>query len=417
MLNYEKLVEDMHSGCKPRAAWRLGIEYERFAFNRADGSPLPYDGTPGIRALLENFAARYGWSLKYEGDHPIGLQKGQKTITLEPGGQVEYSGSPLPDLDAVVQECDDYLRSMAAVADEMGIGFTAKGFPPTWRRADIQWMPKERYGIMRPYMEKVGQFGIDMMGRTCGTQINIDFDSEQDMINKFRVALAFQPAINALMANSRMVEGKDSGYASYRGHVWTDTDKARSGFLPFVFAPDMSFARYVDYALDVPMYFVRRDGHHINVAGQSFRDFMDGKLRGFEGQYPTLEDWHDHLTTLFPDVRLKKYLEMRGPDSHEPEMVYAMAAFWTGILYDEETLRQAVSLIEKNPAMIAPAIRGNVARLGLGTAMPDTEWATICDFAAEITGLAARGLPRHAHLLQPFQFLCADCAEPRRRVI
>ena len=418
MLTYDDLVRDMEAGCKPRADWRVGIEYERFAYNLATGVPVAYEGTPGIRHLLQSYAARYGWIIKYEGDHPIGLQHDNQTITLEPGGQVEYSGSPLPDLDAVVTEGNSYLQNMAVVADELGIGFMAAGFPPVWSREDVQWMPKERYGIMRPYMEKVGSLGVDMMGRTCGAQINVDFSSEADMIKKFRVALTVQPAIIALMANSRMVEGKDSGFASYRAHIWTDTDKARSGFLPFVFAPDMSFARYVDYALDVPMYFIRREGRHIDVAGQSFRDFMAGKLPGFEGEYPDLEDWHDHLTTLFPDVRLKKYLELRGPDSHEPEMVYAMAAFWTGILYDDAVLDEVAALVAAFPDLIAPGVRADVARMGLSTALPGTKWRDLCDFSATMLDFAEKGLHHNRNLLLPFrQKLAENCAAPRKQAI
>lgn len=414
MLTYNDLVNDMRAGCKPRKDWRIGIEYERFAYAQETGAPLPYDGTPGIRHLLQSYAARYGWKIKYEGENPIALEHDMQTITLEPGGQVEYSGSPLATLAEVRAEGDAYLQNMAVVADELGIDFMAVGFPPVWKREDIHWMPKGRYAIMRPYMERVGTLGVDMMSRTCGAQINLDFESEADMIRKFRVALALQPVIVALMANSRTIEGRDSGFATYRAHVWTDTDNARSGFLPFVFSPDMSFARYVDYALDVPMYFIRRDGQYKDVSGQSFRAFMDGRLPGHEGEYPAMSDWHDHLTTLFPDVRLKKYLEFRGPDSHEPDMVYAMAAFWTGIIYDENALAAAERLVETNPALLDTGIRADVPRLALRTKLPGTKWPDLCALAAETLDISRKGLHGDADLLLPFDRIVAQGCPARK---
>lgn len=414
MLTYDDLVNDMRAGCKPGKDHRIGIEYERFAFARATGAPLAYEGTPGIRALLETFAGRYGWDIKHEGPNPIALQLGGKTITLEPGGQVEYSGSPLPGMRAVVAEAEDYLRKMDDVAADLGIGFMTTGFPPEWRREDIHWMPKGRYKIMRPYMEKVGTLGVDMMSRTCGAQINLDFSSEADMVRKFRVALGLQPVVNAIMANSRMVEGKDSGYASYRSHIWTDTDKDRSGFLPFVFDDDMGFARYVDYALDVPMYFIYRDGGYIDVSGQSFRAFMAGKLPGHEGAFPTLSDWHDHLTTLFPDVRLKKYLEFRGPDSHQPAMVYAMAAFWTTLIYNDAALSDAEQIVMNTPALRDPAIRGNVARMALSTPLPGTLWPDLCSLAGDVLEIAHKALSADADLLLPFQHIVAKNCPTRK---
>jgi glutamate--cysteine ligase len=417
MLTYDDLVNDMRSGCKPRKDWRIGIEYERFAYAAATGAPLPYDGTPGIRALLEKFAALHGWTIKYEGENPIALEHGQQTITLEPGGQVEYSGSPLATLPEVVAEAETYLRNMDDAARPLGIGFTAKGFPPEWARADIHWMPKGRYKIMRPYMEKVGALGVDMMSRTSGAQINLDFDSETDMVRKFRVALGLQPVAIALMANSRMVEGRDSGFESYRAHIWTDTDKARSGFLPFVFDADMGFARYVDYALNVPMYFIRRGGAYVDVSGQSFRAFMDGKLLGHEGEYPSLSDWHDHLSTLFPDVRLKKYLEFRGPDSHDPDMVYAMAAFWTGLIYNDAALAAAERIIIDNPALLAPATRGNVARMGLRTPLPGTNWPDLCALAGDVLEISRKALHADADLLLPFARIVAQSCPSRKIAI
>lgn len=425
MLTYDDLVNDMKAGCKPRADWRMGLEYERFAFAETSGGPLPYDGVPGIRVLLESFAARDGWQIVYEGDNPIALQKDMRSVSLEPGGQVEFSGSPLATTAEAQAEMDAFLQAMGMVADELGIGFLTRGFHPVWTRADVQWMPKGRYAIMRPYMERVGMLGVDMMGRTCGAQINLDFSSEADMVRKFRVAIGLQPVVVALMANSARVDGRDSGYASYRAHVWTGTDAARCGFLPFVFEDDMSFARYVDYALDVPLYFIKRGEGYIDVAGESFRAFMDGTLPGHEGLTPTLADWRNHLGTLFPDVRLKHYLEFRGPDSHTPEMVYAMMAFWTGLIYDNAALDKAHDLLRRYPALIAQSVRTDIPRDGLRTALPDTPWPHICALAADMVDLAAEGLmrqpqegPRAAALLEPFRRkISENCPTHRKSAV
>lgn len=387
MLTYDDLVNDLKAGCKPRANWRIGLEYERFAFNLQTGAPLPYDGTPGIRILLEAFASRHDCEKYEEGGFLIALQKNGMTVTLEPGGQVEYSGSPLRTLREAREEMDVFCRSMDAVARELGIGFLAQGVHPSWRREDIPWMPKARYAIMRPYMQNKGRHGIDMMGRTCGAQINLDFSDEADMVKKFRVAMALQPVAAAIMANSPIVEGKASGYASYRSFIWIDTDPDRCGFLPFVFRDDMGFSPYVDYALDVPMYFIRRNGHYVDATGKSFRDFMAGKLPGHEGEYPALPDWHDHLTTLFPDVRLKKYIELRGADSGPPEMVCAMAAFWTGVLYDQAALDEAHAIVTRWPMERHAVLRETAMRSAL-------EDKTLAALACDMATLSREGLVR-----------------------
>lgn len=395
MLSYDQLVNDMAMGVKPRADWRIGIEYERFA--HVDGRPLPYDAAPGIRQFLLALAAAYEWRVVTEAGNPIALAHDGFTITLEPGGQVEYSGAPHADIHAAKDELERVVAQLDAVAARLGIGFMACGFPPAWTRADVQWMPKARYKIMRPYMERVGALGVDMMTRTAGAQVNLDFSSEADMVAKFRVAMALQPLLVALMAHSRMVEGRDSGYESYRAHIWTDTDPARCGVLPFVFEPGMGFARYVDYALDVPMYLIRRDGQYVDMTGQSFRDYM--KTDG-----ATIADWHDHLTTLFPDVRLKRYLEMRGPDSHNLPMVTAMAAFWTGLLYDDAALDAALSRVMEHAAVfVAPAIRADAARYGLAGKLPGTPWGDWCGLAADMLDLAQKGLQTTDDLLLPFR--------------
>ena len=392
MLTYDDLVNDLASGCKPRALWRIGVEHEQFAFDKKTGGPLAYEGRPGIRELLEVFSQKCGWEEIREGETLIALRKDYQTLTLEPGGQVEFSGSPLPTLREVRGEMDSFYKNLNEIASCLGIGLVSMGVPPEWRRADMHWMPKERYAIMRPYMEKKGNLGVDMMARTCGAQVNLDFSSEADMVKKFRVALALQPLMVALMANSSRLEGAPSGYASYRAHIWTDTDPDRCGFLPFVFDEGMSFARYVDYALDVPMYFIRRGGRYIDVAGQSFRAFMDGKLSGHEGEYPSFEDWHDHFSTLFPDVRLKHYLEMRGPDSNPPDMVYAMAAFWTGLLYDSAALEQAYQAVMHWPMDTHAALRTESVKHGMEARVRCGDDADMYALARSMLTLAQTGL-------------------------
>lgn len=396
MLTYSDLVNDMAAGCKPRADWRIGIEHEQFAFNRATGHPLPYDGkdhgVPGILQILEAMASNHGWGRVVENGNLIALSRGKSTVTLEPGGQIEFSGSPLSSLIEVRQEADRFYGDLKNVTENLGVGLLAAGFHPDWRRDQLQVMPKERYGIMFPYMHTKGALGPDMMLRTCGTQVNLDFDSESDMVKKYRVALGLQPVMTALLANSRRVEGQDSGYQSYRSHVWTDTDPDRCGVPLFVFEKGMGFSRYVDYILDVPMYFIIRDGHHVNVAGRSFRDFMNGRLAGFEGQHPTIEDWHDHLSTAFPEVRLKRYIELRGPDSVAPDLVYAMAAFWVGLLYDSDALDQAWDLIRDWPIEFHQQLRADVPRNGLHTQLPERQ--TLANMAMETIEIARHGLLR-----------------------
>jgi len=402
MLTIQTLIDDLAAGCKPKDQWRIGIEHEQFAFNKATGGALSYDGEPGIRKLLETFAAKYGWEKKLENGNPIALAKDNITVSLEPGGQVEYSGSPCINLVAAQAEMDAFYKGLTATADALGIGFLRVGFHPQWRREDINWMPKGRYKIMREYMPKKGGHGIDMMIRTTGAQVNLDFSSEQDMVKKYRVALALQPAVTALMANSNMKEGKDSGYLSYRSYCWTDTDPDRCGVPAFVFDENMSFARYVEYALDVPMYFIRRNDQYIDVSGKSFRAFMEGKLPGHEGEYPTLDDWRDHATTLFPEVRLKRYLELRGPDSTDPATVLAMAAFWAGILYNEEMLAQAYDLISEWPIAKHKRLRRDAPKLGLQSSV-DERWPTLAALAADALELAAQGLSETDQmLLRPF---------------
>ncbi len=403
MLTYEDLVSDLQSGCKPREAWRIGIEHEQFLFDTATGAPLPYEGPKSIKAVLEGFIKSHGWSPIHVNGHLIALKKNGANVTLEPGGQIELSGAPLATLEDVRRDAKDYYTALKSVTASLGIGILAAGIHPEWRREDIPRMPKERYKIMAPYMEKVGRHGVDMMLRTCGVQINLDFDSEADMVKKYRVALGLQPVMTALLANSSQVEGKDSGYKSFRSHIWTETDPARTGVPRFVFEDGMGFARYVDWALDVPMYFIIRDGRYIDVAGQSFRAFMEGKLKGHEGVLPTIHDWHDHLTTLFPEVRLKTYLELRGMDSVDAPLVHAMAAFWTGILYHDTALDQAWDLIRDWPADAHLRLRNEVPKEGLDAMLPGG--GHLRNMALETIHLARTGLT-------PAESLALDCLLP-----
>ncbi len=411
MLTYQDLVNDMASGVKPRDQWKIGIEHEQFVFNSASGKALPYDGAPGIRQILEALKA-YGWTGEEKNGYLIELKRNGAMVTLEPGGQIEIAGGPHATLAAVKAEAEKFHAELRAVGEKLGFGILARGFHPTWTRADIHWMPKERYQIMGPYMEKRSAHGVDMMIRTCGAQINLDFESEADMIKKYRVALGLQPIVTALMANSNQVEGRDSGYQSFRSFIWTETDPERCGVPPFVFSDDMGFARYVDYALDVPMYFIRRNGHYINVAGQSFRDFLQGKLKGHEGEYPDMDDWHDHLTTLFPEVRLKSYLEFRGPDSTAPELVYAMAAFWTGLFYDQSALDTAWTLIEDLSGNDHIRIRNDVPKHGLQTRVRDGQ--TLHGLALQLLPIVKGGLekfePDAAAYIDAFERLLANKA-------
>lgn len=405
-ITYQDLIDDLAAGIKEKKLWKIGVELEQFAFDKATGGALPYDGTPGIRMLLEHFACKFGWEKITEDGNVIALAKDGISVTLEPGGQVEYSGSPVENVAAAVREMDAFMQDMNSAAEDCGIGFLRKGLHPDWHREDIHWMPKGRYRIMRDYMQKKGTHGIDMMLRSCGAQLNLDFSSEADMVKKFRVALALQPVIIALMANSSKIDGKETGYASYRSYVWTKTDPDRCGNLDFVFSDDMGFASYVDYALDVPMYFLYRDGKYLDTAGLSFRDFMAGKLPGFEGCYPSIKDWQDHLTTLFPEVRLKRYLELRAADCNTDAMVYAMTGFWAGILYDQAALDAMHDMVTGWPAALRHRLPALAAKDGLNADLSPLGY-NFRQIAEVVLDAAEKGLERGeadaAGFLAPFR--------------
>jgi len=383
-----QLVEYLASGCKPRDAWRIGTEHEKFAFSLSDLRPLPYDGACSIRAMLEGLT-RFGWQAVEENGNVIALTKGGASITLEPGGQFELSGDALDNLHQTCREVHEHLDQVKEVASEIGAGFLGIGFNPKWRREDIPWMPKGRYGIMSAYMPTRGSLGLDMMLRTCTIQVNLDFESEACMVRKFRIGLALQPLVTALFANSPFTEGKPNGFLSYRSHVWTDTDPDRCGVLPFVFEDGFSFERYVDYMLDVPMYFVYRDGRYIDAAGQSFRDFMAGRLPALPGVVPTMGDWEDHLTTVFPEVRLKRFLEMRGADGGPWRRICALPALWTGLLYDAGALDAAWDLCKDFTAEEHDYLRREVPRQGLATPF---RGRALAELAREIVAISRAGL-------------------------
>ncbi|HEV2100125.1 MAG TPA: glutamate--cysteine ligase [Stellaceae bacterium] len=388
-----QLVEYLESGSKPPAAWRVGTEHEKFVFRRADLRRVPYEGPDGIAALLRGMT-RFGWKPVVENGNTIALSNDARcSITLEPGGQFELSGAPLETVHQTCDEVHEHLRQVREVCDELGLGMLGLGFDPKWRREDISWMPKARYRIMRDYMPKKGRLGLDMMLRTCTVQTNLDYQSEPDMVKKFRVSLALQPVAVALFANSPFIEGRPSGLLSQRSYIWTDTDPDRCGTLPFVFEPGFGFERYVDYMLDVPMYFVYREGRYIDASGLSFRDFMAGRLAVLRGELPRLGDWIDHLTTAFPEVRLKTFLEMRGADGGPWRRLCALPALWVGILYDSTALDAAHDLIADWTAEEREAMRRDVPRLALATQL---RTRTLRDVALEMPDIAREGLHRRA---------------------
>ncbi|XP_040990274.1 glutamate--cysteine ligase, chloroplastic [Juglans microcarpa x Juglans regia] len=387
-LTKEDLVQYLASGCKPKEKWRIGTEHEKFGFEFGTLRPIKYEQ---IAELLNGIAERFDWEKIMEGENIIGLKQGKQSISLEPGGQFELSGAPVETLHQTCAEVNSHLYQVKAVTEEMGIGFLGIGFQPKWGLRDIPIMPKGRYEIMRNYMPKVGSLGLDMMFRTCTVQVNLDFISEADMIRKFRAGLALQPIATALFANSPFTEGKPNGYLSMRSHIWTDTDNNRSGMLPFVFDDSFGFEQYVDYALDVPMYFVYRKKKYIDCTGMTFRDFLAGKLPCAPGELPTLNDWENHLTTIFPEVRLKRYLEMRGADGGPWRRLCALPAFWVGILYDEISLQKVLDITADWTAEERQMLRDKVPKTGLKTPFRD---GLLRHVAEDVVQLAKDGLER-----------------------
>ncbi len=395
--NRRQLVEYFAEGNKPASEWRIGTEHEKFPFLTDTLQPVPYDGARSIRALLEGLRDRFGWAGVYEGDNIIALSdpKGLGSISLEPGGQFELSGAPLASVHETCEEVNDHLNQVREIGDRLGIGFLGLGASPVWTRAETPVMPKGRYKIMAAYMDKVGRYGRDMMFRTCTVQVNLDYGSEADMVKKLRVSIALQPIATALFANSPFLESKPNGFQSFRSEVWLDTDNARAGMLPFVFEDGMGFERYADYALDVPMYFVYRDGVYNNVAGESFRAFLEGKLPQLPGWRPTMKDWADHLTTIFPEVRLKKYLEMRGADSGPWRRLCALPAFWVGLFYDTASLDAAWELVKPWNAEERQTLREAVPEMGLAAMIGGR---TVRDISRDVLKLSRSGLENRASI-------------------
>ena len=391
---HAQLVEYIAGGCKPPEAWRIGTEHEKFGFRINDLQPLPYEGADGIRAVLEGLG-QFGWAPQRENDNVIAATYDSQAVTLEPGGQLELSGAQLETLHQTCDEVHSHLDQLREVAGALGIAFVGVGFNPKWRREDMPVMPKGRYDVMRRYMPTRGRLGLDMMLRTCTVQVNLDFADEADMVKKMRVGLALQPIATALFANSPFTEGRPNGYLSYRSQVWTDTDPDRTGDLPFVFDDGMGFERYTDHVLDVPMYFVYRDGTYIDAAGQSFRDFLAGRLEALPGEFPRLSDWEDHLTTVFPEVRLKRYIEMRGADGGPWRRLCALPALWTGLLYCESCLDAAWDLVKDWSHEERAALRAEVPKTALKAKFRNH---TVKELAEEMVAMAAEGLKNRGHI-------------------
>ena len=400
----DELVAYLESGCKPKSDWRIGTEHEKFGYHTEDCSPLPYEGARGIRAMLLGMQEHCDWKVDCEGENIIGLHcPVSGSITLEPGGQFELSGAPLENIHDTCCEVMRHLSDVKKIADPLNIRFLGMGFSPKWRLDEVPVMPKGRYKIMRAYMQKVGTHGLDMMFRSSTVQVNLDFSSEADMVKKLRVSLALQPVATALFASSPFSDGKPNGFLSYRSEIWRHTDAARTGMLPQAFEEGFGFEQYVDYALDVPMYFVYRNGTYIDASGQSFRDFLEGRLPALPGEKPCLEDWENHLTTLFPEVRIKRYMEMRGADSGRWRKLCALPALWTGLLYDEGALDAAFDLVKDWDEQERQTLRDEVPRTALQTKFRGGE---LLEQARTMIGISRAGLKARAR--------CNDANEDER---
>ena len=391
--SHDQLAGYMEAGCKPREDWRIGTEHEKFGYCKDTLKPLPYAGERSILAVLEGLRDQHGWAPLEEGGNLIGLEKDGANVSLEPGGQLELSGAPLETIHETCDEVNAHLRDVKSIADKVGVGFVGLGAAPHWTHDQMPMMPKGRYKLMTDYMDRVGTMGKSMMYRTCTVQVNLDFSSEADMVQKLRVALALQPVATALFANSPFFEGKPNGHKSWRSRVWRDLDADRTGMLPFVFEDGFGFEAWADYALDVPMYFVYRDGQYINALGQSFRDFLKGELPALPGETPTLSDWADHLTTIFPEARIKKFMEMRGADGGPWRRLCALPAFWVGLMYDQSSLDAAWDLVKGWDAETREALRVAASEQALQARVGNIH---IHDLAREVLAISEAGLAARA---------------------
>ena len=398
--SFDQLAELLASGCKPKADWRMGTEHEKFGFLTDSHQPLPYAGARSISALFAGLESRFGWTPVREGENIIGMTRRGANISLEPGGQFELSGAPLADMGQTAAELQTHLDEVHALAEPLGIGFMGIGAAPEWSHDTMPVMPKGRYRLMTDYMGRVGTHGTQMMYRTCTVQVNLDYASEADMVRKLRVALALQPVATALFASSPFFDGGLNGHKSWRSRIWRGLDNARTGMLPFAFDGDFGFQAYVDWVLDVPMYFVYRDGKYINALGQSFRDFLKGELPALPGEKPTLSDWADHMTTVFPEARVKKYIEMRGADCGDQAHINALPAFWVGLMYDQGALDAAWDLVKGFDASTREGLRVAASVAGLQGEANGVRIADLAKAAVDLSlgGLAARGLGEEGYL-------------------
>ena len=387
--HYDQLVQYLSDGCKPRSDWKVGTEHEKFGFFKDTLKPIPYNGKSSVKSLLVGLKDNYGWEPVFEAGNIIGLTKDGANVSLEPGGQLELSGAPLASIHETCDEVNTHLSQVKNIADKLGIGFIGLGAAPTWKHHEMPLMTKGRYRLMTDYMDKVGTMGKTMMYRTCTVQVNLDFESESDMVKKMRVAIALQPVSTALFSNSPFFEGKLTNCKSWRSRVWRDLDASRTGTIPFIFNPTFGFERWVEYALDVPMYFVYRDGKYINALGQSFRDFLKGKLPALPNELPTLNDWADHLTTIFPEARLKKFIEMRGADGGPWRSLCALPALWVGLCYNQSSLDAAWDLVKTWTSQTREELRVEAANKGLHSKVGNIK---MVELAREVIAIANEGL-------------------------
>ena len=391
--NHNQLIEYLASGCKPKSDWRIGTEHEKFGYCKETLLPIPYSCDRSVLAILKGLEREFGWAPITENNNLIGLSKNGANVSLEPGGALELSGAQVQTVFQTCDEVNEHLSQVKSIADKLNIGFIGLGAAPHWKHHEMSMMPKGRYKLMSEYMDQVGTMGKSMMFRTCTVQVNLDYSSEADMVQKMRVALALQPVATALFSNSPFFDGKLTGHKSWRSRIWRSLDAQRTGLLPFVFNEGFGFESWVEYALDVPMYFVYRDGHYINALGQSFREFMKGQLPALPGELPTLDDWADHLTTIFPEARLKKFIEMRGADAGQWHRLCALPAFWVGICYDQSSLDAAWDIVKNWDEDDRKNLRVAAAKDGLNGSVGNKK---LIDLAKETVQISENGLEKRA---------------------